>query len=272
MRLADIAVLASVPVVVVLISSLPAPTRTSLLFRYDTPTLLTAFAAHYTHFTPAHLLENVASYLLVAPLAYGLALAAGKRRQFAILLPVFLLAFPVLLSLLNLAIPRPGVGGGLSAINAAFVGYIAIALAGSLDQFAPAGTTVRSPALFFFAIAAIALKAVPTTALTTTLAGVAVLAGGLFLLHPDDPRDRLEAVRRLARTPGRFELWLAAFLAFAAYPLLAFPPGLTASGDVVNGYAHLLGFALGAMATYLAPFVLEWDPTGTSGRRTPSPR
>jgi hypothetical protein len=254
-RVRDLAALAAVPLVLVVVGALPDPTRESLLFRYGDPTLVTAFTAHYVHFTAGHLLGNVALYLLVVPLAYTLAVASGERRRFAVAATTFLLAFPVVLSALNLAVPRPGVAAGFSGINAAFVGYLAVALPGYLDRFAPDRGALRSPWLFFFGLAAIALVAVQTSVRVAAVGVAAFLSGVLFLLPAVERGDRLAALFDSLRVPGGLELGLVGFVVFAAYPLVAFRSAPVVDGRVINTYAHLLGFALGYIATYVTALV-----------------
>ncbi len=253
-RVADVVALLAVPVVLAAVGTLPEQVRVAYAFEYADPTLLTAYTSSFVHFSTTHLVANVALYLLVAPLGYLLAVASGHRRQFLVAATTFLLAFPLVLSLLNLAVPRAGVGGGFSAINAAFAGYVVFALPRYLGWFAPEDDAVRSPWLFFFALAAIAVVAVP---LTVRIAGVAVaaaLSGVLFLL-PRSEGGRLRALKRWVASPGGLELGLFGFGVLAAYPLMAFPASPVVDGAVVNLYAHLLGFALGYMATYVTALV-----------------
>lgn len=255
-RPTDVAGLLVVPAVLLAVGTLPAGVRASYAFDYTDPSLLTAFTAHYVHFSATHLLANVATYLLVAPLGYTLAVASGRRRQFLIAATTFLVAFPVVVSLLNLAVPRPGISAGFSAINAAFVGYVAFALPGYVGRFGPADTELRPPWLFFFALAGIALVAVPTTVRVQAVALAAALSGILFLLRADEAgADRLVALRHWVRSPGGLELGLSGVAVLAVYPFIAFPSSPVIDGAIVNLYAHLLGFALGFMATYVTALV-----------------
>lgn len=253
-RTTDLAALFAVPALLLAVGALPAGVREAYAFAYDDPTLLTAFTAHYVHFSAGHLLLNVGTYLLVAPLAYALAVASGRRRRFLVAATTFLVAFPVVLSALNLAVTRPGVSAGFSGINAAFVGYVAFALPGYVGRFGPEDADIPSPWLFFFALAGIALVAVPTTVHVLGIAVAAVLSGVLFLV-PEVGVHRMAALRRWVRSPGGLELGLFGFGVVAVYPFLAFPASPIAGSSVVNLYAHLLGFALGFMATYVTEMV-----------------
>jgi len=105
-RLVDLLALAAVPVVLGAVFALPESTRRSLAFAYTDPTVRTAFTAHYVHLDVDHLAGNVAGYVVLAGVGYALAVLAGCRRFFMVALATFLAAFPVVLSALNLAVPR----------------------------------------------------------------------------------------------------------------------------------------------------------------------
>ncbi|MEF8808449.1 hypothetical protein [Natronomonas sp.] len=253
-RLGDIALLLSVPLVLVWVFSLPLATRESLVFAYTDPTLLTAYTSAFVHLDSMHLLVNVGGYLLVAPLAYVLSALGGHRRRFFVAFAVFLVVFPVALSYLNLAFVRPSVGYGFSGVLLAFVGYLPIALADYVEaQFDVDVRANRSlaPALFFVGLALAAMLSVRSL-VTAGLAVAALLSALLYALPAFDGRTRLRSnVRAAAGMTGHFELFTVAVVAFVAFPFVAFPADSAGDGTVVNLYVHLLGYALAFVATYV---------------------
>lgn len=256
---ADLVLLAAVPVVLVGLFALPEEARLGLAFSGADPTLATAFASHFVHLAPAHLLSNLAGYLLLAPLAYLLCLLTDRRWLFYTAFATFLLAFPLALSVLELAVGNTHVALGFSAINGAFFGLFSFALAqyaGSrLAGGHPAG---EPPVAFFLGAALIAVLAVPSTVLAIGIAAAALLSAALYLdgTHGGG-LPSLDGVRRVAARPGHFELASAGTGVFLAYPLVAFPTDPVTAAGVVNLYSHLLGFALAFVATYATVHVVE---------------
>ena len=250
-RAIDLAFLVSVPLVLLGVFSLPMATRESLTFAYTDPTLLTAYTSAFVHLDSTHLLVNVGGYLLVASLAYLLSVLSGRRRRFLVAFAVFLAAFPIALSYLNLAVVRPSVGYGFSGVLLAFVGYLPIALADYLDaQFDIGPSRSIAPALFFVGLALSALLSV-RSAVTYGLAAAALLSALLYALPAFERPGRLRSnVRAAAGMAGHFELFAVGLLAFLAFVFVAFPADPTTGGSVVNLYAHLLGYALAFVATY----------------------
>lgn len=249
----DLGVLLSVPLVLLGVFSLPEATRRSLTFAYMDPSLATAYASTFVHLDVGHLLANVGAYLLVAPLAYLLSVLSGRRRRFFVAFATFLLAFPVALSYLNLAIPRPSVGYGFSGVLMAFVGYLAWALGEYADvQFDAGGARVLAPALFFAGLALSAVTSVQS-AVTIALAIAALLSAFLYALPLlDRPEPLRSNVRAAASVAGHFELFAVGLVAFLAFPFVAFPADPVADGGVLNLYVHLLGYALAFVVTYTA--------------------
>lgn len=262
----DILALLAVPAVLVGVFALPLETRQSLTFSYSDPTVLTAFTATYTHLEAGHLLANVGGYLLVVPVAYLLSALSGHRQRFYTAFVTFLVVFSVILSYLNLAIARPGVGLGFSGVLLAFVGFLPVALA----SYSGTHFEVRRPLnlagiLFFLGLALIAVLAVQSL-LTYALAVAALLSAVLYLPSRGVGGEFRARLRRAANRGGDFELAATAFCLFLVMPLVAFPVNLV-SGDVfINVYIHLLGYALGFMTTYFTVQADRWlSAAGTAG-------
>jgi hypothetical protein len=259
-RAIDLLVLCAVPAVLVAVFALPEATRLSLAFAYTDPTAVTAFTAHYVHLGTGHLAGNLAGYGLLASVGYALAVLGGRRRFFLTSVATFLLAFPFVLSALNLAVPRNAVGFGFSGINMAFAGVLPLLLwAYARDRFFSTASLRALPAVFFLLVGWIALLALPVSTDGIGLAGLGMAATGLVtgvayawrtgtrLRHP--VRERVRAVTSQA---GYGDLFVIAAVVLVGYPIVGFPSDPTGSGSVVNLYVHLLGFCL----AFIGPFIL----------------
>jgi membrane associated rhomboid family serine protease len=259
-RAVDLAVLCSVPILLVGVFALPASVRQSLVFEYTDPTLVTAVAAPFVHLSPGHLAVNVLAYFVVVPVAYVLSVASGRRARFFAAFGTFVLVFPALLSVLNLAVVRPTGGVGFSAVVMAFVGYLPLALADYLETRADVGPSETvAPLLFFLGMALVAGLSVQSvqrdraTVLlgTAGLVLTAILAALLYWLSaPDRASDVVRKVRGMAHRPGNAELLGFSGVVFVSFFFVAFPPAAADGATVVNVYVHLLGYALGFIATY----------------------
>ena len=259
-RLGDLLVLALVPVVLGAVFALPESTRRSLAFAYTEPTALTAFTAHYVHLEAGHLAGNVAGYCLLAGVGYALAVLGGSRRFFLTALATFLLAFPFVLSGLNLAVPRDAIGFGSSGINMALAGLLPLRPGTyARERFAPGASLRALPAVFFALVGWIALLALP---LSTTGPGLAGLATGvtgavLAVLYLSTSGIEIretarEGLREIASRPGEGDLFAVGAVLGVGYPVVGFPSDPTGAGSVVNLYVHLLGFCL----AFIGPFAL----------------
>ncbi|GAB7013191.1 hypothetical protein JCM18549_14620 [Halolamina salina] len=250
-RLRDCLALALVPAIAVAAFTLPVARRESLAFAYRDPSLLTAYTAQFVHFDAAHLAANALGYVLVAGLGYVLAALSGYRRLFGVAASTYLLAFPPALSWLNLALPRNAVGYGLSGLNMAFVGLLALVLVaygGRLDD----RISVRyAPGLFFAVVALIALI-VPRAGTVTGIgaASVFVAAGYVVSARRSWPERPGTGRRRLDRA-GWLDAGILGTVTLFGYQFVGFGSLATGSG-IVNVYVHLLGFCLGFIVPYIA--------------------
>ncbi|OYR54061.1 hypothetical protein DJ73_06025 [Halorubrum sp. Ea1] len=259
-RAVDLLVLLAVPAVLVGVFSLPEATRRSLAFAYADPTVPTAFAAHYVHLDVGHLAGNLAGYCLLAGVGYALAVFGGARRFFLTALATFLLAFPLVLSALNLAVPRDAIGFGFSGINMALAGLLPLLLGTyARARFAPGASLRALPAVFFALVGWIALLALPVSATGPGLAGLATGVAGALLavLYASSAgipiRETVrEGVRTVASRPGEGDLFAVGAVLVVGYPVVGFPADPTGTGSVVNLYVHLLGFCL----AFIGPFAL----------------
>ena len=263
-RALDLALLFAIPALLVLVYALPEAFRDEFVLYYLEPTLLTAFASHFVHLEATHLLANLLGYGLLAGVGYLLAVHGNCRRFFLSALLVIVLVFPLVLSGLNLAVPRNAVSYGFSGVNMALLGLLPLVLGEYLRAtFTPTLERRHVGLAYFVATAIIALIAVPialsTVALATTSVGIAGLyAHGLLQRHWQLRRLGREILER----PGYGELALAGGVVFVSYLFVAFPADVVYGTAVLNIYVHFLGYSLGFIGPYL---VLE---AGTYDRPT----
>lgn len=262
-RPTELAVLAAVPVLLVVVFELPLRLREALALSYLEPTPLTAVTSHFVHLEAAHLGTNIAMYLLVATVAYLLCALSGRRHEFFVAFAVFVLAFPAVLSALNVALTRPALGYGFSGVNTAFFGFLPIALTWYLSSGLGAPVRARdAPILFFASTTLVALLAVPLSFASAAIAVVGLLAAAVYLLESlpraSAVRRRLERVWRFR--PGYVEFAVVGAGTLVVFPLAAFPPDPASGGTVLNLYGHLLGYALGFIASYVTFGLVGLDP------------
>jgi len=267
--LTDLALVGSVPCALGLVHLLPRGLRQSLVFDYAAPTVATAFASAFVHLGPVHLLVNVGLYALVAPVGLALSVAAGRRRRFRTIFATFVLAFPAVLSYLNLAVPRSASALGFSGVVMAFAGYLPFVLATYLEtRFDIGPTTQLAPFLA-------SLSLVSVVSVRSVFALVGSRAAGLSLAallgavwYGLTVRERCPTLRAdcraLLRTPGAAELVVATLVLVAAVPFVAFPSTPVLGAATPNLYVHLRGYALG----FLVPFVAATATSRLVTRRT----
>lgn len=257
-RVREIIALAVVPAVLLGMFSLPIETKRNLAFSYVDPSLLTAFTAPFVHLQTYHLLGNVFAFLLLAGTGYVLAILADRRQLFTLALITYLIAFPPILSVLNLAVPRAAITYGFSGINMALAGFLPLVLTlyGSRRILIDIDHR-HAPTLFFLAMALIALIAIPLSTITGAVAvaaGGAAIAYGYMSLVEIGATDSDQKLRFApgASTGGWVELAaLGGFIAIA-YPLVGFPTEAAQSGVVLNLYVHFLGYSLAFLVPYIA--------------------
>ncbi|CQH61761.1 uncharacterized protein HHUB_3538 [Halobacterium hubeiense] len=250
-RLRDCLALAVVPAAALAVFALPPGTRESLAFAYRDPTLATAYAAHFVHFEFDHLAANLLGYALLAGFGYVLAALAGCRRLFGAAAATYVLAFPLALSGLNLAVPRDAIGYGLSGVNMAFAGLLGLVLVAYASRFDRRIRVRDAPGVFFAAVAVVSLVALPGGRVAFALAATSAL---LALAYAVSARTAWRSAP--ASQPdvgsGWVDVGVLGAVAFLGYPFVGFPAPSPVEGTVVNVYAHLLGFCLGFLVPYVA--------------------
>lgn len=249
--LADLLALAAVPAALVLVFRLSEPTRRALALSHADPTLASAYTGHFVHLDAGHLAANLAVYAVLAPVVYALCVLAGRRRLFRVAFVTYLGAFPFVLSALNLALPRRVLELGFSGVAMALFGLLPLALAEYARTTFDDDLDARaSPALFFATTGVVALAAAPTDLRTGGIALASVLAAALYSERAlgSVRLPTLGDMRRAAERSGYFELAALAAVLLVVVPFVAFRGGAV---EPANPYVHLLGFALGYVATYV---------------------
>ena len=250
-RLRDVLLLSLVPAAAVAVFFLPAPVRRSLAFNYVEPTPFTAVTATYVHLTLEHLVPNLLAYVFVVGTGYVLALLAGRRRLFGTAALTYVLAVGPLLWALNLAVPRPAIGFGLSGLNMAFAGLLPILLVAFARRHLSHSIEARhAPIPFFVVLTGVALLAVPLTKVTV---GIAVASGVLAVVYGV---SLVTALRNDPPNAGQdtgkwLEIFVVAVVLTIGYPLLGFPAEPAVGGAVINLYVHFLGYGLAFMVPYI---------------------
>jgi hypothetical protein len=258
----DVAFLVFVPAVLVGVFLLPMGLRRELALRYTEPSLRTMYAAHFVHFDFPHLVSNLLVYLLVVPFSLAVSAWSGRRRRFYVVAVTILLAFPLLLSGLNVLFPRPQLGVGFSGLNLAFVGYLPHVLADRFEAKHPEWERSRAAllALAFFvgtgiitARVAMSIRGVTRTGLWMLLAaGAGSVVTAAWLLRPVVSRLRTNGVTGGTVPP----LVVLGGLLFVILMVVSFPEVSSTGRSVVDIFLHLLGFSFGYLIPYTAFQVL----------------
>lgn len=234
----------------------PVTVRRSLVFEYGDPSLVTALTANYVHFSLGHLATNVLSYLLVVTLAYLLSTYGGFGDLFRAASVAFLVGLAPALSLLNLAVPRPGTAYGFSGVTMAFYGLLCFSL-GRYAERRVVGTRANLPqAVFLVAVALVGVVVGPSVPIRTGVAALALSAATLHVVSGDSlGRGDWAAVLGDETRGG---LLVAGAVVVVASPAAAFPANPRFDGGVVNLYGHFLGFALGFISVWGTDQIRRW--------------
>ena len=243
---------------------LPTAVRRSLTFEYTDPTLATAYTAHFVHFTPSHLFENLLAFVLASSVIVFLASRSNDRWFLIGFFTTLLFVLPLVLSFLNLAVPRDSVTYGFSGLNMALVGFLPIALLryveyGRRDRMQPGVL----PASFFVSALYISIVAVPPSQLSKVAFVTSTALGAVFTIRSGRSNpfrlgslsERLRLIDPVVIVAGG--VWVALLSA-------GFPDIVARDGSVINIYAHFVGYALSFMVAYLAH---EWRLLGSEPGR-----
>lgn len=243
-RLLDAGLLVAPPFVLAFVFGLPRTTKEALVFSGMDPTLVRAVTAHYVHFRGAHLLSNLGAYALLAPVAYVLCVAAGRRALFRVAAGTFLTTLPVVLSALNLAMFPDAVSFGFSGVVMAYLGLVPVGLGGYL-----ADADVE-PAFFLVGAFVVTLLGVPASPVRAL---VLVGTAALVVAYVGTAWGHVSAATLRKRLFEARAGWaaVAGGCLLVTYPVAAFPPEVVTDGSVLNLYQHVLGYAFGFLPAYL---------------------
>lgn len=250
----EIGLFVVIPAVLVLVHFLAEPTRETLVFRAAKPTVVTAFTAHYLHQSTAHLLGNLLIYVGAVGTGYPLALLAGVRRSYRLLVVGILLGFPFVLSTTHLVLFGTGTLVGFSGLTLALVGLLPLVLFAYLRARIDGSITVNdAPALFFLGTALIAWRtsAPGSIVLPLVLASLGVSALYLVSFGRRLAREgRSPGPQRLPR--GYVELPAAVVLVFFLSLAVGFPRNpIGVDGPTMHLVIHLVAFSLGFIGGFL---------------------
>jgi len=263
----DLLLISFFPLLLVLGYTLPLGIRESLVFSYSDPTVLAAFGSSFIHFGLGHLLTNVVLYALVVPVLYVLSATSNRQQQFRVFTFTAILAFPPVLSYLNLAIPRSAETYGASGVIMVFVGYLPLALAEYLDSNFDIGPIrTVSPVIFFASLVLISVLSLQSVLLrdltvligTTGLVLATVLTTAWYVISAYEEMDDPQAKFRTAiRGTGYTDLPLLTVLLLFIVLMIAFPANPRAGNDVLNLYEHFIGYALAFIIAYINNLALQ---------------
>jgi len=250
----DVVTIALIPLILVLVSLVPEATRDGFVFNTGAPELVAAYTTHFVHAEPTHLLGNIIIYLVVASLAYVLAVIADRRQLFLLSFGALVVLFPFALSLMQLSFPDERLVFGFSGINAGFYGLLSILLVCYVRTvFSERFEFQYAPVLLFAIVGGVALVSLPERAWRAEIAAVSfVLAigyiGAFFYTHG---RPDWSAVREGLNKPGYVELAGGSLGTLAVFPVIGFQDGIVTGGAVVDVYVHLLGFCFAFIVLFL---------------------
>lgn len=156
-------------------------------------------------------------------------------------------------------------GLGFSGVLLALYGYLPLALSDFVtEQFHLDTRRNVAPLLFFVGLGIITVLGVwPSLDDATVLLGSAGLVLGIALvlvwyaLTILDDADLHTSLALAWRSSGYFELFAVALVVFLSFPLAMFPPDIVPQRTVVDTYTHLLAYALGFIATYVAALTTD---------------
>ena len=255
-HLIDVGFICTFPTILLLVYQLPHEVRESLVFDYTDPTVVTAFTSSFVHLETGHLLTNVFLYVVVVPTLYLLAVVS-----------TVLVAFPPILSYLNLAILRSSVTLGASGVVMGLVGCLPLTLADYLEsRFAIGPVRTFAPMMFLTSLGLVSVLSVQSvvsensTVLFVT-AGLVLAVFLTVLLYAISAYEQVDNIlsklRSSADATGYFELSVAAVFLFVTVLFVAFPVDPTTESGIVNLYEHFVGYSLGFIASFTTVEVLN---------------
>jgi membrane associated rhomboid family serine protease len=257
----DIAVILSVPAVLVLVQLLPDSVRGALVLNYGSPGVVQAYTTQFVHAGFGHLAGNVVVYLVAVALVYPLVVYADARRTFYAAFALVLLVVPFPVSFMDLYLVGPTAGDvptrGFSGLASAFVGFLPVAVFVFLrENLSEEVRVYESMGLFLAALGVVLLVLNGPTDPT------ALLSLSLGFLYYVPVLRRLDVGAR-----EEFQDWtlpkqalvVYAVLFFLVSPVILFPANPAQGDTVVNLVTHFGGFFMGYIITTVSANVLLWN-------------
>lgn len=248
----DVVGLAALPVLLVAVHELSGAAG---VFRTEAPTLSSAYLTTVHHYDRAHLLGNLAGYLLVVPTAYVLSVLSDRRKHFWATAVVLVGGLPLLLAGAHILRSEPVAVVGFSGVMMGFVGYLSLILVGYVaTRFSAAAHLDHAPLVFFAGMAVVAAAVLPSAPASLLVAAVvaAAVAAYLYAAVRDlpSPRAVVAAFRANTGRPGYAEAALLGAVSLAGTFALGFFGDPAADGTAVSLFSHLVGYGAGFIVAY----------------------
>lgn len=244
LRVADVALMLTVPIVLTAVHLLPASIQQSFILEYHNPSAFNLWSAAYVHRGLAHFSGNLAGYCLYIIPSYLLFALADERRFFRYTFLCFVVILPPVLAAVNIAVLGSGTGAGFSGIASAFVGLLLVGVFIFIHNRVSQELGVSDAV-------AVLLVVFAGTALiySGVLAAAGIVVVACLLVLNDIRRLGVEEAQTVASdlwSMGNYFLLIVGAVAlFLLSPILLFPENVVQGGQPVNIFSHYAGLVLG---------------------------
>lgn len=243
-RIFDVALMLTVPIVLAVVQLLPASIQQSLILDYGNPSIFNLWSSAYVHRGFTHFSNNLVAYCLMGAPTYLLLVLADERRLFRYTFLSFLFVLPPVIAVINITVFGHGTGAGFSGIGSAFVGLLPVALTLFIHNRISNKMDPSSGVELFLVTTGIIMMIY-----VGVIKGTSVILLSSFLAVFHIRRVGVDEVGRgmtqLMSMKGYFELVLFAVLLFLVSPKLLFPQEIAQDGQFVNIISHYTGLVIG---------------------------
>lgn len=255
-RVSDISLLLTVPLVLLAVYLLPMSMRQSLLLEFDNPSIIQLWSSSYVHDGYTHLITNVAMYGLCVLPSYLFLILANERQLFRYIFLLFLFIAPPVIALVLIIRLPGGTGAGFSGVAAAFVGLIPVSIVMFIRKRVSSAVYPSGGVVFFLVVLAVVgatYSGVPAAV------GLLVLSGLLLLrqVHLIGQEEVQRLVSELPLMKGYFMLMVAAMTLFLVSPIFLFPEAVVQNDRTVSAFGHYVGLCFGYLGSTLICIYLE---------------
>ncbi|AUV84155.1 hypothetical protein C2R22_21495 (plasmid) [Salinigranum rubrum] len=255
-RVSDISLLLTVPLVLLAVYLLPMSMQQSLLLEFDNPSIIQLWSSSYVHDGYIHLITNIALYGLCVFPSYLFLILANERQLFRYIFLVFLFIGPPVIALVLIIRLHGGTGAGFSGIAAAFVGLIPVSIVMFIRKRVSSAVYPSVGMVFFLVVLAV---------VGATYSGVPAAVGllvlsGLFLHHHFHLIGQEEVQRLVSELPlmkGYFMLMVVAMTFFLVSPVFLFPENVIQNNHTVSAFVHYVGLCFGYLGSTLICIYIE---------------